>query len=96
MMSRGLFLSGRFCQPTASHRAVLFRSVLDTPLLLSDSHLHLFLQSELSVPRMERCARGETRYSVAEAIQRSSGCLISSSFPLDYTGKGYCDSDCER
>ncbi|XP_056438409.1 sorting nexin-10A isoform X1 [Gadus chalcogrammus] len=69
--------------------------VLETPLLLSDSHLHLFLQSELSVPRIERCARGETRYSVAEAIQRSSGCLISSSFPLDYTGKGYSDSDCE-
>ncbi|CAL8297498.1 unnamed protein product [Lota lota] len=69
--------------------------VLETPLLLSDSHLHLFLQSELSTPRMDRCARGETRYSVAEAIQRSSGCLISSSFPLEDRDKASCDSDCE-
>ncbi|KAG7257779.1 hypothetical protein CRUP_037722 [Coryphaenoides rupestris] len=69
--------------------------VLQTPLLLSDSRLHLFLQSELSVSRMERCARGETRYSVAQAIQRSGGCLISSSFPLEDTDKASCDSDCE-
>uniref|UniRef100_A0A3Q1ESG9 Sorting nexin 10a n=1 Tax=Acanthochromis polyacanthus TaxID=80966 RepID=A0A3Q1ESG9_9TELE len=46
--------------------------VLHTPLLLSDSRLHLFLQSDLSTAKIERCARGKTRYTVAEAIQRSS------------------------
>nr|XP_015811410.2 sorting nexin-10A [Nothobranchius furzeri] len=45
--------------------------VLQNPLLLSDSHLHLFLQSDLSISRIERCALGKTRYTVAEAIQRS-------------------------
>ncbi|KAG8005122.1 Sorting nexin-10A [Nibea albiflora] len=34
--------------------------VLHAPLLLSDSRLHLFLQSELSIPKIERCARGKT------------------------------------
>ncbi|KAJ3608717.1 hypothetical protein NHX12_023247 [Muraenolepis orangiensis] len=69
--------------------------VLQTPLLLSDSRLHLFLQSDLTVARMERCACGQTRYSVAQAIQRSGGCLISSSFPLEDADKASCDSDCE-
>ncbi|XP_064205216.1 sorting nexin-10A-like isoform X1 [Anguilla rostrata] len=45
--------------------------VLQTPLLLSDSCLHLFLQSDLSVSKMEACASGRTRYSVAYAIQHS-------------------------
>uniref|UniRef100_A0A3B3ZQU2 PX domain-containing protein n=1 Tax=Periophthalmus magnuspinnatus TaxID=409849 RepID=A0A3B3ZQU2_9GOBI len=45
--------------------------VVQSPLLLSDSRLHLFLQSKLSVGRMERCAQGRTRYTVAEAIHRS-------------------------
>ncbi|KAJ8377221.1 hypothetical protein AAFF_G00265160 [Aldrovandia affinis] len=48
-------------------------TVLQTPLLLSDSCLHLFLQSHLSVSKMEACASGRTRYSVAQAIMRS-GC----------------------
>uniref|UniRef100_A0A3B4WTL3 Sorting nexin 10a n=1 Tax=Seriola lalandi dorsalis TaxID=1841481 RepID=A0A3B4WTL3_SERLL len=43
-------------------------SVLHTPLLLSDSRLHLFLQSDLSITKIERCAHGKTRYTVAEAI----------------------------
>ncbi|XP_059195647.1 sorting nexin-10B [Centropristis striata] len=42
---------------------------LQNPLLLSDSCLHLFLQSELSVARMEACAAGRTHYSVAQAVQ---------------------------
>lgn len=46
-------------------------SVLHTPLLLSDSRLHLFLQSDLNVAKIERCALGKTRYTVAEAIQRT-------------------------
>lgn len=63
--------------------------VLHTPLLLSDSRLHLFLQSDLSVTKIEKCARGKTRYTVAEAIQRSSSSCISTiedkaSFDSDY------------
>uniref|UniRef100_A0A3P8WD17 Sorting nexin 10a n=1 Tax=Cynoglossus semilaevis TaxID=244447 RepID=A0A3P8WD17_CYNSE len=46
--------------------------VLQTPLLLSDSRLHLFLQSDLNITKIEKCARGKTRYTVAEAIQRSN------------------------
>uniref|UniRef100_A0A3B4TK42 Sorting nexin 10a n=1 Tax=Seriola dumerili TaxID=41447 RepID=A0A3B4TK42_SERDU len=65
--------------------------VLHTPLLLSDSRLHLFLQSDLSITKIERCAHGKTRYTVAEAIQRSSRVYISGS-----EDKGSCDSDCER
>nr|XP_023673395.1 sorting nexin-10A-like isoform X3 [Paramormyrops kingsleyae] len=55
-----------------------FLILLDIPLLLSDSCLHLFLQSELSVSKIEACASGLTRYSVAEAIQR---CGPQSRFP---------------
>ncbi|KAJ8273889.1 hypothetical protein GJAV_G00106620 [Gymnothorax javanicus] len=52
--------------------------VLQTPLLLSDSCLHLFLQSDLSVSKMEACASGRTRYSVAQAIQRTAVCRLPS------------------
>ncbi|XP_029299180.1 sorting nexin-10A [Cottoperca gobio] len=63
--------------------------VLQTPLLLSDSRLHLFLQSDLSIARIEKCARGKTRYTVAEAIQRCS------SYMSRLEDKASCDSDCE-
>ncbi|XP_051922686.1 sorting nexin-10B isoform X2 [Hippocampus zosterae] len=43
--------------------------ILQSPQLLSDSCLHLFLQSELSMAKMEACAEGRTRYSVAQAVQ---------------------------
>uniref|UniRef100_A0A3B3ZSP2 PX domain-containing protein n=1 Tax=Periophthalmus magnuspinnatus TaxID=409849 RepID=A0A3B3ZSP2_9GOBI len=65
--------------------------VVQSPLLLSDSRLHLFLQSKLSVGRMERCAQGRTRYTVAEAIHRSSSACVP---PLE--DKSSCDSDYER
>lgn len=61
------------------------------PLLLSDSRLHLFLQSDLSLTKIEKCALGKTRYTVAEAIQRSSSSYISR-----LEDKASCDSDCER
>ncbi|XP_068603671.1 sorting nexin-10A [Brachionichthys hirsutus] len=64
--------------------------VLQVPLLLSDSRLHLFLQSDLSIAKIERCAVGRTRYTVAEAIQRS-GCGYVSRLE----DKASCDSDCE-
>ncbi|KAI9526894.1 hypothetical protein NQZ68_035167 [Dissostichus eleginoides] len=63
-------------------------SIFENPLLLSDSRLHLFLQSDLSITRIERCASGKTRYTVAEAIQR---CISSSEDKA-----ASCDSDCER
>lgn len=43
--------------------------ILQCPFLLSNSCVHLFLQSRLSVAQMEACASGRTRYSVAQAIQ---------------------------
>ncbi|XP_015229644.1 sorting nexin-10A [Cyprinodon tularosa] len=64
--------------------------VLQNPLLLSDSRLHLFLQSDLSITKIERCALGKTRYTVAEAIQQSRGGFYSGS-----DDKNSCDSDCE-
>lgn len=69
----------------------IFPSVLHTPLLLSDSRLHLFLQSDLSMAKIEKCALGKTRYTVAEAIQLSNRVYISR-----LEDKVSCDSDCER
>ncbi|XP_008290013.1 sorting nexin-10A [Stegastes partitus] len=64
--------------------------VLHTPFLLSDSRLHLFLQSDLSITKIEKCARGKTRYTVAEAIQRPSSGYVSR-----LEDKASFDSDCE-
>ena len=66
-------------------------SVLHTPVLLSDSRVHLFLQSDLSITKIEKCALGKTRYTVAEAIQRSGGGYIGR-----LEDKASLDSDCER
>ncbi|KAL7830790.1 hypothetical protein SRHO_G00319170 [Serrasalmus rhombeus] len=62
--------------------------VLQTPLLLSDSRLHLFLQSQLNIAKMEACVQGQTRYSVAQAIQR---CV----YETREDSKSSCDSDGE-
>ncbi|KAF4088214.1 hypothetical protein AMELA_G00080770 [Ameiurus melas] len=45
--------------------------IMRNPVLLSDSCLHLFLQSQLSVRNIEACAEGRRNYTVTEAIQRS-------------------------
>ncbi|KAL1255411.1 hypothetical protein QQF64_013472 [Cirrhinus molitorella] len=71
--------------------------VLQTALLLSDSLLHLFLQSQLSIAKMDACAQGQTHYTVAQAIQR---CVACTRFPVEEQqqeedSKTYCDSDCE-
>lgn len=50
-------------------------SIVQSPLLLSDSCLHLFLQSQLSVSKIEACAEGRTHYTVAQAVQRC-GCAL--------------------
>ncbi|KAG9476236.1 hypothetical protein GDO78_003020 [Eleutherodactylus coqui] len=44
--------------------------VLQCPVLLSDSRLHLFLQTQLSLEEIEACASGQTKYSVSEAIHK--------------------------
>ncbi|KAM6958889.1 sorting nexin-10A [Aplochiton taeniatus] len=68
--------------------------VIQTPFLLSDSRLHLFLQSQLTIVKMESCVAGRTRYTVAQAIQRY-GNGTRTSLPLDDRGRTSYDSDCE-
>ncbi|CAB1320598.1 unnamed protein product [Coregonus sp. 'balchen'] len=68
--------------------------VLQDPLLLSDSRVHLFLQSQLSMTKMEACVSGQTRYTVAQAIQMCSDCHRTR-FPIEKSSKVYFDSDCE-
>ncbi|XP_029958437.1 sorting nexin-10B [Salarias fasciatus] len=48
---------------------IFLEKIVQSPLLLSDSCLHLFLQSQLSVSKMEACAAGRTHYSVAQAVR---------------------------
>lgn len=69
--------------------------ILQSPLLLSDSCLHLFLQSELSVSKMEACAAGRTQYSVAQAVQRCGLRRFHSDEDLhkDIGSSCDCDSD---
>ncbi|XP_023831442.1 sorting nexin-10A-like isoform X2 [Salvelinus sp. IW2-2015] len=68
--------------------------ILQDPLLLSDSRVHLFLQSQLSVTKMEACVLGQTRYTVAQAIQMCSDCHRTR-FPIEKGSKVYFNSDCE-
>ncbi|KAM9368843.1 sorting nexin-11 [Phaethornis superciliosus] len=42
--------------------------VVQNVVLLSDSRLHLFLQSQLSLPQIETCVQGQGPQSVTEAI----------------------------
>lgn len=42
--------------------------VLQKMVLLSDSHLHLFLQSQLSMTEIETCVQGKTPYTITEVI----------------------------
>ncbi|NP_001233309.1 SNX11 isoform 2 [Pan troglodytes] len=44
--------------------------VLQSVVLLSDSQLHLFLQSQLSVPEIEACVQGRSTMTVSDAILR--------------------------
>ncbi|MBN3298071.1 SNXAA protein, partial [Amia calva] len=78
---------------------IFLENISQNTLLLSDSRLHLFLQSQLSIASIEACASGQTKYTVAEAIQRFSG--TNRRFPLEEEEyedkcKAYSDSDCER
>lgn len=44
------------------------RRVVQNVVLLSDSRLHLFLQSQLSVPEIEACVQGQGSRTVTDAI----------------------------
>ncbi|XP_026855830.2 sorting nexin-10B [Electrophorus electricus] len=55
--------------------------IVCSPMLLSDSCLHLFLQSQLSVRKMEACSQGRSAYTVAQAIE--SYCAQGQRFGLD-------------
>ncbi|TNN78436.1 Sorting nexin-10A [Liparis tanakae] len=66
---------------------------LESPLLLSDSCLHLFLQSQLSPSTMEACAAGQTHYSVAQAVQRCGLRRFRSEEDLEKDLSMSCDSD---
>ncbi|XP_044063398.1 sorting nexin-10B isoform X1 [Siniperca chuatsi] len=67
--------------------------ILQSPLLLSDSCLHLFLQSQLSVSKMQACAAGRTHYSVAQAVQRCGLRRFYSEEDLQKDLSMSCDSD---
>uniref|UniRef100_A0A3Q0SK91 Sorting nexin 10b n=1 Tax=Amphilophus citrinellus TaxID=61819 RepID=A0A3Q0SK91_AMPCI len=67
--------------------------VLQNPLLLSDSCLHLFLQSQLSMHMIEACAAGRTHYSVTQAVQRCGLRRFHSEEDLQNNLKFSCDSD---
>ncbi|XP_064839228.1 sorting nexin-10B-like isoform X2 [Oncorhynchus masou masou] len=68
--------------------------ILQDPLLLSDSRVHLFLQSQLSTTKMEACVLGRTRYTVAQAIQMCRDCHRTR-FPIEKGSKVYFNSDYE-
>lgn len=72
--------------------------ILQSPLLLSDSCLHLFLQSDLSVSKIEACAAGRTHYSVDQAVQ-SCGLRrfhYDEDLQKDLSMCCPCDSDSDR
>ncbi|KAM6967491.1 sorting nexin-10B [Aplochiton taeniatus] len=69
--------------------------IVPSPLLLSDSCLHLFLQSQLSVSKIEACAAGRTHYTAAQAVQRC-GCALRRFHSEENLQKDLntsCDSD---
>ncbi|XP_008321616.2 sorting nexin-10B [Cynoglossus semilaevis] len=67
--------------------------ILQSPQLLSDSCLHLFLQSDLSVSRIEACAAGRTHFSVAQAVHRCGLRRFHSEEDLHKDVSMCCDSD---
>uniref|UniRef100_A0A672U9V4 Uncharacterized protein n=1 Tax=Strigops habroptila TaxID=2489341 RepID=A0A672U9V4_STRHB len=50
------------------HPPLCVHRVVQNVVLLSDSRLHLFLQSQLSVPETEACVQGQGPQTVTEAI----------------------------
>ncbi|XP_075883630.1 sorting nexin-10B [Nelusetta ayraudi] len=67
--------------------------IVQNPLLLSDSCLHLFLQSQLSVAKMQACAAGKTHYSVEQAVNSCGLRRFHSEEDLQKDVNTSCDSD---
>ncbi|XP_032903607.1 sorting nexin-10 isoform X1 [Amblyraja radiata] len=55
--------------------------VLQSNILLSDSRLHLFLQSQLSTTEIEACVSGLTDYTVSDAVHRHA--TSNQRFPVE-------------
>ncbi|XP_053183116.1 sorting nexin-10B [Scomber japonicus] len=70
--------------------------ILLNPLLLSDSCLHLFLQSQLIVSKIEACAAGRTHYSVAQAVQCCGHRRLKFDVDSQTDVSMSCDSDSDR
>ncbi|XP_072139324.1 sorting nexin-10B [Mobula birostris] len=67
------FFSGSNSQLVEQRRQGLqefLEKVLQSNILLSDSRLHLFLQTQLSTTEIEACVSGQTDYTVTDAVHR--------------------------
>lgn len=84
------------CEVTSLFLLHVFARILQSPQLLSDSCLHLFLQSDLSVSRIEACAAGRTHFSVAQAVHRCGLRRFHSEEDLHKDVSMCCDSDLDR
>ncbi|XP_055476359.1 sorting nexin-11 isoform X2 [Psammomys obesus] len=60
--------SDEFIEKRRQGLQLFLEKVLQSVVLLSDSQLHLFLQSQLSVPEIEACVQGRGSMSVSDAI----------------------------
>lgn len=70
--------------------------IVQNPLLLSDSCLHLFLQSQLSATKMQACAAGKTHYSVEQAVNSCGLRRFHSEEDLQKDVNTSCDTDSDR
>ncbi|XP_004684345.1 PREDICTED: sorting nexin-11 [Condylura cristata] len=60
--------SDEFIEKRRQGLQYFLEGVLQSVVLLSDSQLHLFLQSQLSVPEIEACVQGRSHLTVSDAI----------------------------
>nr|XP_025034875.1 sorting nexin-10 isoform X3 [Pelodiscus sinensis]XP_025034876.1 sorting nexin-10 isoform X3 [Pelodiscus sinensis] len=67
--------------------------ILQNALLLSDSRLHLFLQTQLSPEDIEACVSGQTKYSVADAIHKFAS--LKRRFPIEDKERKRGENDAE-
>ncbi|XP_067858256.1 sorting nexin-10B isoform X2 [Heptranchias perlo] len=61
--------------------------VLQINILLSDSRLHLFLQTQLNPTEIEACVSGQTDYTVADAVHRHA--TSNRRFPVEEAEKDF-------
>lgn len=68
MVTAGCWWPRTQLAPALTHPPLSARRVVQNVVLLSDSRLHLFLQSQLSVPEIEACVQGQGSQTVTDAI----------------------------